>query len=97
MIQPNNQGAARRRPPDSLFKSISPWLAKLIIIFGLASSFSVPYFAVVVKEAYENRDWLKTGLSGYEIDEWKRENIAMHLAVRWRNEGVSAAARHPSG
>lgn len=81
MTQPKYAGLVPRTPPGTPTGSIPPWLAKFIVILGLVASYAVPYFAVAVKEVYENRDWLRTGLSGYEIDEWKRENIGIHTAV----------------
>jgi len=68
-------------------KTIPPLLAQSIIIFCIAASFALPYLAFEIKEYYENKAWLATGMYGYEIDDWKRENISTEIAVRWRNAG----------
>ena len=80
----NSSLHAAGKPPVRAF---SPLLAQFIIIFCFAASFAVPYFAVAVKQAYDDKAWLATGLYGYEIDEWKKENINTRMAIRWRNAG----------
>jgi hypothetical protein len=69
---------------------ISPSLARLIIVLSFAVSFAIPYFAFVVKDYYEDRAWIATGLHGYEIDDWKQQKISTAMAVRWRNAGFNA-------
>ena len=66
---------------------VPPLLARMILVVCFAASFAIPYFAFVVKDYYEDRAWMATGLHGYEIDDWKRENIDISMAVRWRNAG----------
>jgi hypothetical protein len=62
-------------------------MAQLVLALCLVGSFAVPYGAVSLKEAYQDQEWLATGMNGAEIDDWKRENITVRMAVRWRNAG----------
>lgn len=87
MIRPTAARSARSNSPGDTSRRVPAWLAKSVIVIGLAASFGVPYGAIFFKERYEDREWARTGLSGYEIDEWKREHIKMPSAVRWRNAG----------
>lgn len=66
---------------------ISRGLAGVLLVLCLAASFGIPYGAVSLMEAYENREWAKTGLSGAEKDEWQREKISRRLAIRFHNAG----------
>lgn len=81
MVESSRQGTAYQSA------MISPALARIIIVLCFAASFAVPYSAFVVKDSYEDKAWRATGLHGYEIDDWKRENIGTVTAVRWRNAG----------
>lgn len=75
------------RTPRASATSLSPRLAGFLLLLCLGASYAVPYHAAGLKEAYESREWAKTGLSGAEIDAWKREKIGRRMAVRWRNAG----------
>jgi hypothetical protein len=68
-------------------RGFSPRAAGFLLVLCLAASYAVPYYVVTVREAYENKEWSKTGLSRAEIDEWKREKISRPRAVKWRNAG----------
>jgi hypothetical protein len=60
--------------------------AKAILFACVAASFLIPYALVSALQTYNDRQWSKSGMSRYEIDEWRRVGIRdVDEAVKWRN------------
>lgn len=60
--------------------------AKALLFVCLTISFLVPYAAVSMYQSHIDRKWASSGMSGYEISEWRKVGIDdVDEAVRWRN------------
>lgn len=67
---------------------IYPWQSQILIAACLVASFALPYYGTALFEAYNSRQWAKSAMSQYEIDEWGHIGIGdVDTAVRWRNAG----------
>lgn len=67
------------------------WRAQLLIVAGLGLAFATPYLAVSTLGAQRNRQWMKSGLSAYEIDEWRENGFGdVSEAIKWRNARFKA-------
>ncbi len=79
------RGRSEARPP---WKA---WQAQLLIVAGLALAFAIPYFIASAMAARRDSQWMKSGLSVYEIGEWRENGFAdVGEAVRWRTERFKA-------
>ena len=66
--------------------AIQPWKARSVLAISLVLAFAVPYISIKLLFLYQDRQWLRSGLSPYEISRWRDSGISdVHEAVRWRN------------
>lgn len=66
----------------------SPTFARIIVLACFLASFGAPYAAVSVYERLVEGDWAASGLTRYEIDEFKRVGVSSpEEALRWRAAG----------
>jgi hypothetical protein len=70
---------------------MSLWRGQLLIVAGLVAAFAVPYLAAATFAGYRQRQWTQSGLSAYEIDEWRDNGFDdASDAIRWRNARFKA-------
>ena len=67
------------------------WRAQLLIVAGLGLAFAMPYLIVNTLAAQRDRQWTASGLSAYEIGEWRENGFSdVGDAIRWRNARFKA-------
>ena len=70
---------------------VRPWPAQLLIVTGLVTSFAVPWLIARALADHRDRQWIASGLSAYEIDEWRENGFNdVSDAIRWRNARFKA-------
>jgi hypothetical protein len=70
---------------------IGPFRGRGLLIAGVAFAFAAPYFMVSAVDAYRDAQWTASGLSPYEIGEWREHGFASVAdAVSWRNARFKA-------
>jgi hypothetical protein len=66
--------------------AIKPWKARCILALCIVLAFAVPYTAVRLFALAKDRQWQRSGLSPYEVNRWRENDINdVDEAIRWRN------------
>jgi hypothetical protein len=77
----------QRERDQPLFEpAMRPWKAQCILALCLVLAFALPYTAVRLFALAKDRQWQRSGLSPYEIGNWRDNGIyGVDEAIRWRN------------
>jgi len=63
-----------------------PWRSQLVIVAGLVAAFALPWLVARTFAGHRDRQWVASGLSAYEINEWRENGFADPSdAIGWRN------------
>jgi hypothetical protein len=65
--------------------------ARLLLMVGVVIGFTTPLASVRLLTAHRDAQWLKSGLSVYEISEWRDHDFSdVDDAIGWRNARFKA-------
>ncbi len=83
----------RGRSQLRLEPALRPWKAQCILALCLILSFGLPYVGVQLFALAKDRQWQRSGLSPYEIANWRDNGFNdVGEAIRWRNGGFRPPA-----
>ncbi len=69
--------------------------ARIVFVACAVISFGLPYFVVSAVSAHRDRQWQGSGLSVYEIEEWRENGFTDPIdAIQWRNARFHAPGAH---
>jgi hypothetical protein len=72
-------------------RPLGSWRAQILIVAGLAMSFAIPYLIVNLLARQREAQWMATGLSVYEMNQWRENGFNDPSdALRWRNARFKA-------